>query len=149
MKKLLEQKEKEAREEMFRTYENVLDGTLKSKISSCSEDINDKEERMDPMLIKEKEAANFLAEHANMVRNGTWKKKREEQEKKLKEEALKKQQADSNLSVVSHVTKENEETQEYTKRTQQKETPTKQVSAPPRRTILRFLCCTVVEETCS
>ncbi|GJD05635.1 hypothetical protein Gasu2_00940 [Galdieria sulphuraria] len=140
--KLLENKENEARQEIFSTCSKVMDGSLKSKISSCSEDNgNSEEERMDPMLLKEREAANYLAQHADMVRNGTWKKMqlekerkmREENERKLKEAALLKESNDQNIEKG---------------KIEQENNPTQQSAVEPsRRKILRFLCCTVVEES--
>jgi len=164
--KWMEDKENEARQEIIDTHHKVMDGSLKSKISSCSQDNNDgntEEERMDPMLLKEREAANFLAQHADMVRNGTWKKMKQEQERKKKqqeeEERKRKEEAlllkdkgklwkyktHTHLHSI-HLSLGPIEQEQTTTKTHQENNSTKQ-EPPSRRKILRFLCCTVVEES--
>ncbi|KAK4527814.1 hypothetical protein GAYE_SCF45G5745 [Galdieria yellowstonensis] len=148
--KWMEDKENEARQEIIDTHHKVMDGSLKSKISSCSQDNNDgntEEERMDPMLLKEREAANFLAQHADMVRNGTWKKMKQEQERKKKqqqqEEEEERKRKEEALLWKDKGPIEQETT---TTKAHQENNSTKQ-EPPSRRKILRFLCCTVVEES--
>ncbi|GJQ14108.1 hypothetical protein GpartN1_g5899.t1 [Galdieria partita] len=142
--KLLENKENEARQQILNIHSKVMDGSLKSKISTCSEDNSSlEEERIDPMLLKEREAANFLAQHADMVRNGTWKKMKLEQEKRMREERKMKEEEKMKQDGLKEENNQNLNSKD-TVEPQDHAHPSVE---PSRRKILRFLCCTVVEES--